>query len=331
MSDPTPPPPANGAGRADRSSSPAPANSSSAKRPSRDSTNGGDASTSSTPGAGTPHYGTRSRNRTGGARPNYAEDKDLDMELFEMYPERREDEPKKPSLRNAAAPSSTAATSPIPSLIDREPLRPTNGAGNGGWERIRKPLPMSSANAPDGAAGANHASSASSASSDKKPPAHALSAHHAQHKEQAQPAAAAPASGSSQSQSSNSRKRKAATAASEKPSSSNGAAHSSSAPLLNISLKKNGAAAAAAAAAAASQNSGPRGYSDTNLMTFEKCGAKPNKDGRLVADDGTVLSVNGMYSHLFFPSPFGVILTVCCQTTCTWCANRPANHTTWAG
>jgi hypothetical protein len=38
------------------------------------------------------------------------------------------------------------------------------------------------------------------------------------------------------------------------------------------------------------------GYSVTNLLTFENCGGKP-KDGKMIADDGTVLEVNGE-SHL---------------------------------
>jgi hypothetical protein len=40
-----------------------------------------------------------------------------------------------------------------------------------------------------------------------------------------------------------------------------------------------------------------RGYSETNMLTFENCNALPNKDGKMIADDGTVLGVNGK----FFP------------------------------
>lgn len=35
------------------------------------------------------------------------------------------------------------------------------------------------------------------------------------------------------------------------------------------------------------------GIRDTNMLSFERCGARPNKDGKLIADDGTVLEVNG--------------------------------------
>jgi hypothetical protein len=34
------------------------------------------------------------------------------------------------------------------------------------------------------------------------------------------------------------------------------------------------------------------GYSETNMLTFENCKGRP-KDGKMIADDGTVLEVNG--------------------------------------
>ncbi|KAJ9142145.1 E3 ubiquitin-protein ligase SNT2 [Pleurostoma richardsiae] len=52
-------------------------------------------------------YGTRSRNRTGTSRPNYAEDKDMDMDLFDSYPEKKEDDLKRSSRQ--AHPSSHAS------------------------------------------------------------------------------------------------------------------------------------------------------------------------------------------------------------------------------
>ena len=36
-----------------------------------------------------------------------------------------------------------------------------------------------------------------------------------------------------------------------------------------------------------------RGYPETNMLTFGDCNAKPTEDGKMVADDGTVLEVNG--------------------------------------
>ncbi|CAK7267249.1 putative PHD type zinc finger protein with BAH domain-containing protein [Sporothrix epigloea] len=303
MSDPAPP------SRANRSSSPAPVASSSApKRPLRDVVTGDSTSTSlAANGASSAsndtasHYGTRSRNRAGGARPNYAEDKDMDMDMFVMYPERREDELKKPdssrkfgsSGASSGGLATNGAASSISPALDKEARRPINGAANSNSERerLRKPLPSSSAIASD--ASTSHQNGVSNSRS-------GVSSQSRQDREQSQSGPVPSANGSGQS-SSTSRKRKAAIA-SEKSGSSNGnatgAANTSSAPLLNISLKKSSAAVAAAAAAAAAQSphhGNHRGYGNTNLMTFEKCGAKPNKAGQLVADDGSILSKNEPY------------------------------------
>ncbi|KAI0482822.1 hypothetical protein GGR56DRAFT_208991 [Xylariaceae sp. FL0804] len=51
-------------------------------------------------------YGTRSRNR-GQARPNYAEDRDVDVDMEDAYPEKKEDEPKKSSRQANAATNGT--------------------------------------------------------------------------------------------------------------------------------------------------------------------------------------------------------------------------------
>ncbi|KAH9902286.1 hypothetical protein F4778DRAFT_117947 [Xylariomycetidae sp. FL2044] len=59
--------------------------------------------------AGPSPYGTRSRNR--GARPNYAEDKDVDSDMFDAY-HKKDDEPKKSSRQaNAAAAAAANGTS----------------------------------------------------------------------------------------------------------------------------------------------------------------------------------------------------------------------------
>lgn len=49
-------------------------------------------------------YGTRSRNRTGNARPNYAEDKDVDLD-YEYLPPKKENELKKSTRQNNASPA----------------------------------------------------------------------------------------------------------------------------------------------------------------------------------------------------------------------------------
>ncbi|KAI1437565.1 hypothetical protein GGR50DRAFT_46887 [Xylaria sp. CBS 124048] len=56
--------------------------------------------------AGPSPYGTRSRNR-GQVRPNYAEDKELDVEMEDAYPEKKEEVPKKASRQANAATNGT--------------------------------------------------------------------------------------------------------------------------------------------------------------------------------------------------------------------------------
>lgn len=60
---------------------------------------------------------------------------------------------------------------------------------------------------------------------------------------------------------------------------------------------------------AASSHGADKGYAATNLLTFENCGARP-KDGKLIADDGTYLEVNGIfifYTYFFFSLSFVLV------------------------
>ncbi|KAI2638141.1 hypothetical protein GGS21DRAFT_457060 [Xylaria nigripes] len=57
--------------------------------------------------AGPSPYGTRSRNR-GQVRPNYAEDKELDVEMEDAYPEKKEELPRKASRQANAAANGTS-------------------------------------------------------------------------------------------------------------------------------------------------------------------------------------------------------------------------------
>lgn len=50
-------------------------------------------------------YGTRSRNRHGNARPNYAEDKDIEMDNYDYYHDKKDGEGPKKSTRHTAATS----------------------------------------------------------------------------------------------------------------------------------------------------------------------------------------------------------------------------------
>ncbi|KAH6666728.1 hypothetical protein B0J14DRAFT_678071 [Halenospora varia] len=167
-------------------------------------------------------YGTRSRNRTGASRPNYAEDKELDAE-FEVPPT-----PKEPTGRKGAR-ASDANTSNIP-----ETGKGTNG---------RKNIP------PEAELGApvhNH----------HKEPIPGTSTF------SANPAVTAPTHGG--------KKRKAA-------SQSTAAQAGPAQPSVN---RRTSVAAQVAA-----------GFRETNMLTFENCGGRL-KNGKLVADDGTVLQVN---------------------------------------
>lgn len=237
-------------------------------------------------------YGTRSRNRTGASRPNYAEDKDLDVEMFE--PDRREDESKK-ATRQAGSANASQGGAAAP--------RPSNGSSS------RKPLPTEST-------------------------------HHAAQKEQTStttsnstPSAVTTPAPSTQP----SRKRKAATSQASTPASGH----------VQQSLS-NGATTTVQRRPAVVSHSGI-GYSETNMLTFENCAGKP-KDGKIIADDGTVLEVNGECIWLMiFISPW--FCPVCSfsevagppscwvsghfsdsrlQITSTWFVSRLASLTTLA-
>jgi len=191
-------------------------------------------------------YGTRSRNRTGASRPNYAEDKDLDMEIFEMYPERRDDDGRKPSRQGSAAVGVPQETGGTPRVV-------SNGSG-------RKPLPSDS----------KHVSSQHNAKEHPQPQ---------QHQHPPSSGAATPNPPANGAPPQPSKKRKAAPA---HPAGGGAQAAATPAnPSLAVASRRNGGA-----------GGGSRGYAPSNMLTFDGCKARP-KDGKMVADDGTVLKVNG--------------------------------------
>lgn len=171
-------------------------------------------------------YGTRSRNRTGSSRPNYAEDRDYDVEMYDYDHDKAHGDAKKPSRQvvNATSNGESArgsASSRKSTGNDAKPVPSQNGS--------KEQTPAG------GTATPNSAQTSSSAT---------------------QP----------------SRKRKAATAAQQ---ASSGAASTSN--------KRAGTAA---------QNSTPPSWPETNMLTFSNSRSRP-QNGRLVADDGTVLEANG--------------------------------------
>jgi hypothetical protein len=189
-------------------------------------------------------YGTRSRNRTGAARPNYAEDKDIDLDIFDAYPTQRKDQG---AQSTAVAANGTQPAARSGNSSSRKSLQ-EDKQQNGGKDQQHA---------------ANQPSAATSSSAN----------------------GTAATNGTSKS-----KKRKAADAAStasgsQTPSVSNGASTSSAVP------KRPGMSGQGTGSVTPSST----GYAETNMLTFTKCKSRPTKDGKMVADDGTVLEVNGKF------------------------------------
>ncbi|KAI0137015.1 SANT domain-containing protein [Xylariales sp. AK1849] len=182
-------------------------------------------------------YGTRSRNR-GQPRPNYAEDKDADTEMYDAYPDKKQEDPKKPP---------------------RQAVNATNGA----------------LDAPR-ASGSTSRKAASTEESKGVNP-------HVASKDQIS-GSAAPAATTALTTSTSSKKRKATT-----QSATNGThSHSAAAPTHTSTTAANTRRSTAHAVPAGHTGAG---YRESNMLSFEDCGAKP-RDGKMVADDGTVLQRN---------------------------------------
>lgn len=235
-------------------------------------------------------YGTRSRNRTGNSRINYAEDRDLDMDIFELYPDRREGgEAKKGSSKQAAASASSATTqAATPSSSS-----PTNGAS--------QPAPRTAVN---GTSAATTVTSTSTSTSRKPLPTiddsrKGHSYNGTKDQQARQPSTSPAANGAATTTTTNgptkSKKRKADPAAiassSQTPTSAANSSTSHNKRVKTTSNDNNGNSK--------TPTNGPvsdlgtaAGYGETNLLTFENTKAMP-KDGKMVADDGTVLEVNG--------------------------------------
>ncbi|KIX06521.1 uncharacterized protein Z518_04497 [Rhinocladiella mackenziei CBS 650.93] len=157
-------------------------------------------------------YGTRSRNRTGGTRPNYAEDKELDIEL-ETLPK---------ISRSSKRPSATACEQPP---------------------------------APSGFASVNH-------SNGDQLPEHAPAGHSSTPTPASTPAL--------------SKKRKHPGSHHTVASNSNMVSSSRSRHTTSVPFK---------------------GYVETNMMSFTRCGQRLNAKKQLVADDGTIVQAN---DHVYF-------------------------------
>ncbi|OLN88561.1 E3 ubiquitin-protein ligase SNT2 [Colletotrichum chlorophyti] len=180
-------------------------------------------------------YGTRSRNRTGSSRPNYAEDRDIDVDMYDYYPEKKDQESKK-----------SARHSNVSAATTQESAARSNGP-------TRKALPSDDTKATIPQNVAKDAQPANSTSTSQ--------------------------TSASTNPTQPTKKRKATSHASSVTSQAQTSAAASS------SIAGTGASRKAASGPYASS------YAETNMLSFENGGAVP-RDGKLVADDGTVLAPN---------------------------------------
>lgn len=177
-----------------------------------------------TNGIGGAAYGTRSRNRTGASRINYAEDKEMDVDIEiakEVRKAARGNDSRPATSTNNGPSTGTAKKTTAP---ESEPVATTQNNN-------KEPIPGTSTFS------ANPSIPATQSSKKKKPPAQ--------------------------------------TASTAPPSSSQNIIPNS--PSVHTNTSRVSMA-----------------MHESNMLSFDNCGARL-KDEKLVADDGTVLSVNGTH------------------------------------
>jgi hypothetical protein len=180
-------------------------------------------------GAAVP-YGTRSRNRTGTSRPNYAEDKELDAE-FEVASSSKDTSGRKSaraidSVTDAGRPTSNVRKNPVPEIEHTLTIQ----------SHYKEPIPGTSTFSAN--------------------PAATVPSHH-------------------------SKKRKAPSQPTTfQPQLQN--------PAQNLAIPQAVTRRASMAAQVAA------GFRDSNMLSFENCAGRLSGK-KLVADDGTVLEVNGIF------------------------------------
>ena len=214
-------------------------------------------------------YGTRSRNRTGNSRPNYAEDRDPDMD-FEFSANRK---PHAMTFVDKERSSGTNTRRSSNAAIPTPPQATTKAASP---SSSRDPLPGMSSFSLSGENGSEHAAPAPS------------------------------------------RKRKA-------PGATPGTQPVATAPSISAAAPMRKATSSAAVLSSRA----------SNLMSFALCRGYL-KNGKLKADDGTILSVDGtliippaIESYRTLPSISATTLcTDAAQTRSTSSANRRESHIT---
>jgi len=178
-------------------------------------------------------YGTRSRNRTGNSRPNYAEDKDQELDFDYPAPKKTNEAKKSTRLSNVST-----ATSSDTQRANGPPRKTTAP------DEVKNSTPQT---APK-----------ESASTSQDP-------------------AAQMANGSA--------------AASQPPKKRKVGAQSGNGESQHQGTSQSTTVVAASKRLAA-QAQNANGYAPTNMLSFENIKSMP-KDGKMIADDGTVLAPNG--------------------------------------
>jgi hypothetical protein len=200
-------------------------------------------------------YGTRSRNRTGASRPNYAEDKELDH-LIEAN-----------GKITKSAPPKAAAT---PAAVDFEPAdneRHSNNQARRGFAAVNANVSDLNGNTPvarDLIPGTSTFSANPSVNGTGPAP---------QSKKRKQP----------------------------------GGNTTISAPHVANNLISR----------IPRSSAGARQHQETNMMTFEGCGARLTANKELKADDGTILAVNGTYPESSLPRQSIFLSRPCLLTYCS--------------
>ena len=179
-------------------------------------------------------YGTRSRNRAGVSRPNYAEDREMENE-FEAQPQ-KEDDNRKPARSTDSRSTTEAAGIAVP---------------------IRRTLQV------------DHSSNGHMSSKDPIPGTSTFSANP-----------------SATTTSQLSKKRKATA----QPTQS-----STNTLLPIINAVPSGSQTTTRRTSIATQSLA--GFRESSMLSFENCAGRLSKDAKLVADDGTILGVNGKQLH----------------------------------
>lgn len=202
-------------------------------------------------------YGTRSRNRGGNARPNYAEDKDIEMDNYDYYDKNQGDAPKKSSRLAIAGTTSSSTTSSA------------NGGETSGRAAAsgRKPLTGSAPGSDDARSTASQANAATGVNG------------HA-------------SGGASASSGTLSRKRKAANGPAQGTAASVAAASAAAgAATTGTQVTRRTASSGAA------QNSSSAVWPDTNMLSFANCKARPHKGRMVADDGTVLEANGELWLH----------------------------------